>query len=77
MDTDLDTLAGALRERLLAAAGEGDDGAEAERIRALVDREAGVLDAGARAGLAARIAEMIRKATEEAQRGIEPPGGRG
>jgi len=23
------------------------------------------------------IAEMIRKATEEAQRGIEPPGGRG
>ena len=57
MDTDLDTLAGALRERLLAAAGEGDDGAEQERIRALVDREAGVLDAGARAGLAARIAE--------------------
>ena len=57
MDTDLDTLAGALRERLLAAAGEEDDGAEHERIRALVDREAGVLSAGARAGLAARIAE--------------------
>ena len=57
MDTDLDTLAGALRERLLATAGEGDDGAEQERIRALVDREAGVLSAGARAGLAARIAE--------------------
>ena len=57
MDADLDTLAGALRERLLAAAGEGEDGAEPERIRALVDREAGVLDAGAREGLAARIAE--------------------
>ena len=57
MDSDLDTLAGALRERLLAAAGEGEDGAEPERIRALVDREAGVLDEGARDGLAARIAE--------------------
>jgi pilus assembly protein CpaF len=57
VDTDLDTLAGALRERLLAAAGEGEDGAAPERIRALVDREAGVLDAGAREGLAARIAE--------------------
>jgi pilus assembly protein CpaF len=57
VDADLDTLAGALRERLLAAAGDGDDGAGPERIRALVDREAGVLDAGAREGLAARIAE--------------------
>ncbi len=57
MDADLDTLAGALRERLLAAAGEGDGSAEPERIRALVDREAGVLDASAREGLAARIAE--------------------
>ena len=57
MDADLDTLAGALRERLLAAAGEGDEGAGPEQIRALVDREAGVLDASAREGLAARIAE--------------------
>jgi pilus assembly protein CpaF len=57
VDSDLDTLAGALRERLLAAAGEGENGAETERIRALVDREAGVLDEGAREGLAARIAE--------------------
>ena len=57
MDTDLDTLAGALRERLLAAAGEGQEAATAERIRALVDREAGVLDAGAREALAGRIAE--------------------
>jgi pilus assembly protein CpaF len=57
VDTDLDTLAGALRERLLAAAGEGEEGPAPERIRALVDREAGVLDAGAREGLAARIAE--------------------
>ena len=58
MDTDLDTLAGELRERLLAAAGEPDgDGSPPERIRALVDREAGVLDAGARAGLMERIAE--------------------
>src|SRR5687768_10796527 len=57
VDSDLDTLAGALRERLLAAAGDGEDGAESERIRALVDREAGVLDAGAREGLATRIAE--------------------
>ena len=47
-----------LRERLLAAAGEPDGpGGLPQRIRALVDREAGVLDAGARAGLAARIAE--------------------
>jgi pilus assembly protein CpaF len=57
VDTDLDTLAGALRERLLAAAGEGQEAATAERIRALVDREAGVLDAGAREALAGRIAE--------------------
>jgi len=57
VDTDLDTLAGALRERLLAAAGEGEDGAPGDRIRALVDREAGVLDAGAREALAGRIAE--------------------
>ncbi len=54
MDADLDTLAGTLRERLLAV---GEDGPAPERIRALVDREAGVLDEAAREGLAARIAE--------------------
>ena len=54
----LDAVAADLRERLLAGAG---DGAEPEalpaRIRSLVDREAGVLDEGRRAQLAARIAE--------------------
>ena len=57
MDPDLDTLAGALRERLLATAGESDGEPAADRIRALVDREAAVLDADAREGLTARIAE--------------------
>jgi pilus assembly protein CpaF len=51
---DLDDLAADLRERLLADPGEGE---LTERIRALVDREAAVLDAGARADLAGRIAE--------------------
>jgi pilus assembly protein CpaF len=55
---DLDTLAGELRERLLAVAGEPDGGGGVhERIRALVDAEAGALDAGSRAGLVERIAE--------------------
>ena len=60
MDTsDLDTLAGELRERLLAAAGEPDAGAGAqERIRvAGGGARPGVLDEDARAGLAGRIAE--------------------
>jgi pilus assembly protein CpaF len=58
VDTDLDTLASDLRERMLAAAGEPDGGeAVHERIRALVEREAGVLDPAARAGLVDRIAE--------------------
>src|SRR3954452_3159336 len=54
----LDGLAGSLRERMLAqppeAGGEEDAGA---RIRALGDREAGVIDAAAREALAERIAE--------------------
>jgi pilus assembly protein CpaF len=54
---DLDALAADLRQRLLATAGEGEAGDAAERIGALVDREAAALDAGARADLAARIAE--------------------
>src|SRR3954470_21173479 len=57
-DAALDGLAGSLRERMLAqppeAGGEEDAGA---RIRALVDREAGMLDAAAREALAERIAE--------------------
>ncbi len=55
-DADLDALAGSLRERLLREAGAG-GGDLNERIRALVDREAGLLGDGARARLAARIAE--------------------
>jgi pilus assembly protein CpaF len=57
--TDLDALVDELRARLLAAAGEGEPAGEDlnDRIRALVDREAAVLDEGARAELAARIAE--------------------
>ena len=55
MSDDLDVLAGDLRDRLAAEAGDGD---LPERIRALVDREAAVLDAGTRAELAARIAEQ-------------------
>jgi pilus assembly protein CpaF len=61
MDRDeaLDALAGALRDRLLGeAAGDGGDGGDMhERIRALVDREAGLLDDDARARLVARVAE--------------------
>src|SRR3954469_8238679 len=52
----LDRLATDLRERLLAGAGEH-DGDLPERIRALVDREAGVLSEDRRADLVARIAE--------------------
>src|SRR6185436_10585926 len=52
----LDTLATDLRERLLAGAGE-DGGDLPGRIRALVDREAGVLSEDSRAELAARIAQ--------------------
>ncbi len=57
-DAALDALAAALRERLLAEAGrDGAHGELHERIRALVDREAGVLDERARAQLVTRIAE--------------------
>jgi pilus assembly protein CpaF len=52
----LDRLATDLRERLLAGAGE-DGGDLPGRIRALVDREAGVLSEDRRAELVARIAE--------------------
>jgi pilus assembly protein CpaF len=55
----LDDLATALRERLLREAGEGGEGAAdlPGRIRALVDRECGLLDAPARERLAAMVAE--------------------
>ena len=54
----LEDLAGALREKLVDGAGEaagGDD--PAVRIDALIEREAGVLDAATRAALADRVAE--------------------
>jgi len=54
----LDALAGTLRDRLVDGAGDaagGDD--PAARIGALVEREAGVLDAATRDALAARVAE--------------------
>jgi pilus assembly protein CpaF len=53
----LDGLAGSLRERLLADAGEEPDGDAQARIRDLVDREAGVLDESSRAALVDIIAE--------------------
>ena len=57
-DGALDALAGALRERLLGEVGrDGAHGQLHERIRALVDREAGLLDEDARARLVTRIAE--------------------
>jgi pilus assembly protein CpaF len=56
-DADLDELAGALRERLLADAGRDRPGDLAGRIRALVEREAALLDEATREGLVARVAE--------------------
>jgi len=54
----LDRLAAALRERLLREAGaEVADGDLRARIRGLVERDAGLLDAGSRAELADRVAE--------------------
>src|SRR5690242_6319138 len=54
----LDALAADLRERLLLSAGEpGEEADLPGRIRALVDREAGVLSEDRRAELVARIAE--------------------
>src|SRR3954469_22944946 len=52
----LDDLAASLRERLIADAGTA-GGDLHDRIRALVDREAALLDAGARAELVPRVAE--------------------
>jgi len=52
----LDRLSGVLRERLLAES-DGTGATPAERIAALVDREAGVLDPETRAELTRRVAE--------------------
>ena len=58
MSESLDALAAALRERLLREAGEGAHAARSEAvIRALVDREAGVLSPEHREALVQRIAE--------------------
>jgi pilus assembly protein CpaF len=58
VDHALDDLADRLRDRLLAEAGAAapDDAPLPERIRLLVDREAGLLDAPTRADLVARVA---------------------
>ncbi|MDX6656938.1 MAG: hypothetical protein QOH62_1731 [Solirubrobacteraceae bacterium] len=55
---DLDVLAGALRDQLVASAGDdlGHPDVQA-RIRALVDDRAGVLDAATREELARRVAQ--------------------
>jgi pilus assembly protein CpaF len=54
----LDSLAAALRDRLVDAAGDGAGGDDpARRIGALVEGEAAVLDPAMRAELAARVAE--------------------
>jgi pilus assembly protein CpaF len=56
---DLDALAGQLRDRLLAAAGEGPDAGRpvAERVRALVDRDAAPLDLRERDELVRLVSE--------------------
>ena len=56
MDDAFERLAGTLRERLVAEAGEG-EGDLTARIRALVDREAALLDAARADALVARVAE--------------------
>src|SRR3954471_10946917 len=57
-DAALDGLAGSLRERMLAQPPDAGADEDAEtRIRTLVEREAGMLDEGARQALAERIAE--------------------
>lgn len=56
-DAMLDDLAGSLRDRLLGEASRHTGGDLHERIREIVDREAGLLDDDARGRLATRIAE--------------------
>jgi pilus assembly protein CpaF len=54
---ELEGLAAALRERLVREAGAGEDGDLHARIRALVEREAGVLDPETREDLVGRVIE--------------------
>jgi pilus assembly protein CpaF len=54
---DLDALAAALRDRLLTESASESPGDVEGRIRALVEREAALLDAGTREALVARVAE--------------------
>jgi pilus assembly protein CpaF len=54
---DLDALAASLRERLLTESAPDGPGDIEGRIRALVEREAALLDADAREALVARVAE--------------------
>ena len=56
MDDALERLAVSLRERLVAEAGDGERDVPA-RIREIVEREAGLLDAAQREALVARVAE--------------------
>ena len=60
MDNRLEAIAAALRERLVAEAGEGDAAPVAERVRRVIEREAAVLDESSRAEVAARI---VRQST--------------
>src|SRR4051794_13483935 len=55
--TELDRLAGTLRERLLSDVAADGGEPPAARMRTLVEREAGLLDGAAREALVARIAE--------------------
>ena len=57
MSDELEGLAAALRERLVREAGAGEDGDLHARIRALVEREAGVLDPETREDLVGRVIE--------------------
>jgi pilus assembly protein CpaF len=57
MSDDLERLAASLRERLVRDAGAGEDTDLHGRIRALVDREAALLDPAARQELVARVVE--------------------
>ena len=56
MDDPLEELAAALRDRLVQAPDAGEGETAMARIRALVDREAGMLDAPVREDLAERVA---------------------
>src|SRR4051794_14154879 len=54
---ELDTIAGVLRDELVARAGRDDARDVEAQIRALVDEQAGILDAPSREELARRVAQ--------------------